>query len=753
MKKLASIVLILALCLSALPALAATGDAILGRDESDYLYFNYSFPIGDTLYLSAGQTLYLYHVGDPDLTMRTINLPERTDGGYDELIPFTDGEALYALGLSITYMDDHNEFNGAKLYRLNEDGDAFTPEAIGDVDWSELVEYYDQDAYPTRPDCVLGAPGKAYVRAYDNSGDYGLYEIDLSTGAMRKMDELTEIYGVTPYRDGAILVEQYSYEQPTAVRLLAYDPADGSTQGLCEMEVEEYSPLNGLAYDAASDTVYCVKGGEICPVDLQAGKIGEGVTDMPLETYGNSTAFVMAGGYYVMCAEGACVRNLDPGQKADVRLKINDSGWNDTVNSAYFRFSNAHGDVSCVLSRDWNESQSLLESMMNRDDSIDVYVLSTSSPIFDALYKRGYLMEMDGSEKLSAFAETMYPGIRERLSTNGRLVALPVSFNCWTMGVNEKALERMGMTIDDVPDNWMDFLDFLVTLEEPLKANKLHLYYEGYTDEDARNDLFSSIFNDYQSYVNAVDPAMGYNTPLLRGLLEKLEKIDFVALGLTEANQEDDEEGRAVSYSDSDENSVLLQSGVGCTFGSFYSEYTPILMGLDADTPLPLILRADVAFINPFTKHPDVALQFIEQLADDMGDSTRYCLDPSLNEVIRGAQNEQSLIEAEKWLGDAKETLEGAEEADRQMLEENIAQAEENVKYWEEYGWEVSQRDLDWYRGHDDNITLAGVDWLYADDNGEAWELINQYHDHSIGLDEMLAGIDRKVQMMLMEGN
>ena len=65
----------------------------------------------------------------------------------------------------------------------------------------------------------------------------------------------------------------------------------------------------------------------------------------------------------------------------------------------------------------------------------------------------------------------------------------------------------------------------------------------------------------------------------------------------------------------------------------------------------------------------------------------------------------------------------------------------------------MSQRDLDWYRGHDDDITLGGVNWLYADDNGEAMDLINQYRDHSISLDEMLAGIDRKVQMMLMEGN
>ena len=53
----------------------------------------------------------------------------------------------------------------------------------------------------------------------------------------------------------------------------------------------------------------------------------------------------------------------------------------------------------------------------------------------------------------------------------------------------------------------------------------------------------------------------------------------------------------------------------------------------------------------------------------------------------------------------------------------------------------------------DDHIALAGVEWLYADESGEGWELISQYLQNNISLDEMLTGIDRKVQMMLLEGN
>ena len=755
MKKIISILIILAMALCAVPALAAEGDAILGREEdSTTIYFSHAFPMGDTIYLaSGGTTIYSFRIGDPDLTELEIELPENEESSVsEELIPFADGETFYALDLMTTYEEEHTKFNGAAICRLTQNGETLVPEKIADVDWGDLVEYYDEDSYATRPDFIFGMNGKAFLRAYDSSGDYQVYTINLDSGEMEQLSDLRDTFSMTYYRDGALLIEQYNYEQPDKVRLLVYDPADESIQPLCELEVAEYSPLNGLAYDARTDAIYCALGGEICPVDLQEGKVGEGVTDMPLEIYSGTVAFVTESGYYVVCADGACVRNLDPGQRAEVRLKINDSGWNECVNTAYYRFSNAHGDVSTVLSRDWNEAQNLLENMMNRDDSIDIYVLNVSSTIYDALYKRGYLMELDSSEKLGKLAESMYPDIRDALCSNGRLVAIPVDFSSWTLGVNEAALEKLGLSIADVPDNWVDFLDFLVSLEEPLKNSKMHLFYSGYTDRDARNDLFNAIFEDYQRYVTAVNPSMGYNTDLLRGLLTKLEQIDFRALGLPEAS-EDEEEGGMVAYDEYGEDSTLMQSSVGCTIGNFYSGFTPILMGLDANTPMPLVLRTEVAVVNPFTKHPEQAIAFMEELADSLSTPARYCMDPSLNEPIRGEQNAESLADAQQWLDEAKADLEGAEEADRQMLEESVAQAQENLDYWDKYGWEVSQRDLDWYRGHDDSIALAGVEWLYADESGEAWELISQYMQRSIPLDEMLSGIDRKVQMMLLEGN
>ncbi len=753
MKKICFI-LILALALTALPALAAEGDAVYGKEpDGGSLYFNYGFPLGDEAWFcSGGTTLYSFRAGDEALTEHEIELPERTGGGSygDDVLAFSADGQIYALDLVTSY-SENSQFVGTVLYRLTGDGAELACEKVCDVDWDDLVEYYDQDSYGSRPDVIIGVSGKALLRVYDGAGTNCVYTLDLSTGRMEQVDALSDFYAATPYRDGMLLVEQFNYDQPETVRLVAYDPADDSAQPLGEITVPEYSPINNIAYDAATDTIYCAKGGEICPVDVQAGQISEGVTDMPLESYGASVAFVLPGGYYVACSEGVLVRNLDPGQRAEVRLKVNDSGWNDCVNTAYYRFSNAHGDVNCVLSRDWNESQNLLESMMNRDDSVDIYVLYTNTTIFDALYKRGYLMELDGSEKLTAFAETMYPDIREALSTNGRLVALPVDLNSWVPGINEKALEALGMTIEDVPDNWMDFLDFLAGLEEPLSEGKVHLFYEGYTTLDAENDLFYAIFEAYQRYVNAVDPAMGYNTDLLRGLLTKLENLDFAALGLPEP-ADDDESSRyaSVNYS---EDSVLIQTGMGCTFGNFYSSFTPMLLGLDADTPMPLVLNASVAIVNPFTKYPQQAIEFMETLADSLPVGVRYCVDPTLNEVIRGAQNEESLRDAQKWVDDTKAQLAEADEADRQMLEENLAQAEENLAYWEEYGWEIGQRELDWYRGHDDRIALASVEWLYADDSGEAWQLMSQYQDHQISLDEMLAGIDRKVQMMLLEGN
>jgi len=763
MKKIC-ILLALILALACVPAFAAEGDAILGLSNESTLSFSYCFSIGDTLYLVSYGNLYTYHVGDSDLKAYSIAIPEGQFDGMSSFeyasLPFAADGKLYALNL-VTEYNENTEFKGAYITELalNDSGDAVST-VVSEVDWNDMVEFYDNSSYPVQPDIVIGNQGKAFARYYDNMGDYRTVSIDLATGATSDVDELAGAYAIAPYRDGTMIAVMYDGETNTPAVLNSYNTADGSIEKLCEIPVENYNPPLGLAYDAQADVLYCVKSGEICPIDLQAGAIAEGVTDMPLEAYSGAPGCILDGGYYAFCGEGATVRNLDPQQKVETKLRVNDSFWSDSVNSAYYRFANTHGDVKVVLSREYSEVENLIENMMNRDDRVDVYVLATSNSVYEALFNRGYLMELDGNEKVKALADSMYPGLREKLSTNGHLVALPLSTYSWAVGINEQALAKLGMSLADVPDNWSDFLDFLAGLEGKLTAeNGVHLLYSGYTDSDVRYELMNMILVDYQYYVNATDPDMGYDTPLVHELLEKLEKIDFTALGCPS-----DMEEQGFELDAYDEESVLMSSSTGCNIGNFYSQFTPVLMRVTKDAPSNLVLDTTVLVINPFTKNADAALAFAGEVVDNLSTQTRYSIIPDLNEPIRGDQNQAVLDELKQELEALRSDYESAPADEKQSLELDVQEAEKTVAYAEANNWDVSPRELEWYRAHDDNIIVSIYNWLYPDTSSdeeeggisqaaEAEDLMDQYLNGQINLNDMLSGIDRKVQMRRLEGN
>lgn len=761
MKKLC-LILAMALLLGSLPAFAAEGDAILGRDDENIPYFSFAFSDGDTLYLPQnGLEMSTWKPGDAELTSYIFDHAEDPEDSEDsdsyrdiQVVPFICDGQLYAITLTSTY-DEHTRFEGAVLNRASLEGDGTVRlEALRSVEWEDLLEYYDEDTYVMQPSAVVAMEGKAYLAHYDSQYDNVVSVLDLETGKMEQVDELDDAYAIIPYKQGMLLAELYSYTHGSEASLVAYDAADGSAQTLTELQIDDYSPLTGLAYDEATDTLYCAKGGEIRPVDMDSGEVGDGVTDMPIETYGNASSLVMNGSYYVFAGEGVVVRNLDPDQRPEVRLKVVDSSYSEAVTKASSKFSNAHGEVGLVISRDYNDAQKLIENMMNRDDSVDIYTLYTESAIYDALFNRGYMMELDGIEAIDALAEEMYPSLRECLSVNGHLVALPLEVYSYSFGVNEKALEALGLTMDDVPDNWWDFLDFLPTLEDALAGGKVLLSYDE-TESDMRNTLFFAIFEDYQNYVNAVDPNMGYDTELLRGLLKKLEDIDFVALGCAEDPEEDEDPSAMMRSMEIDENTLMLfETSINSTIGTRYSDCTPIQMGLDADTRAPLVMHTSVAFINPFTRQSELAREFMAELAGNLPNTTLYNISPALNEPIRGAQYEQILQEAQESLDGYRKELENAEPAEKQMLEEQVDMMEKNVDYWQRQGWEISEESIGWFRAHaEGGLITAPMNWLYSDDSGEAWEPISQYRDGSISADEMLRTIDRKVQMMMMEGH
>ena len=325
-KFLVTLALVLAVACCA-GALAATGDAVLCREEDNRVYFNYGFADGATYYMTSYDGLYSYHVGDADVEMLTYAIPEDLDGGINcDYSPFASDGKLYAIRLMTDYGSDAIAFAGAELGLLvpGED-EELSFEKLFDLDWEDLVQYYDGDVYPTRPECPVTMAGNLYFRYYDEQGDYYVRGLELETGKAIVVDNLSGVTGMCAFREGTLLVAQTTYDDSSETRLFAYDCRDGSVQELCGVQLPDYGYLTGLAYDPGTDIVYCVLGGEVRPIDLQSGVIGEGVTDMPIELYSNTSACILEGGYYACCSDGAVVRNLDPTQRAEIRLKISDS--------------------------------------------------------------------------------------------------------------------------------------------------------------------------------------------------------------------------------------------------------------------------------------------------------------------------------------------------------------------------------------------------------------------------------------------
>ena len=76
------------------------------------------------------------------------------------------------------------------------------------------------------------------------------------------------------------------------------------------------------------------------------------------------------------------------------------------------------------------------------------------------LIDKGYAADLSGYPELMAVAGRMDARFTESVMRDGKLYGLPVSLYTSGMGVNADTMEKLGLTQDDLPTTWLEFLDF-----------------------------------------------------------------------------------------------------------------------------------------------------------------------------------------------------------------------------------------------------------------------------------------------------
>ena len=762
MKKMKWTMLLAVLLAALLPcaAFAAAGDANIARyedlrDKYEDGVYNGACVCGDTLYMLGGEHVFTYHIGDADITALEYQMPDVGENeGINIVKLFSDGERLYALYTLSYYGEDAYGIRDVGIYPLEvgEDGLTFgEPQA---VDYEDLMASYGSEySYFIQVNSACYVDGYLMLYVYRDNGEEAVYAMDIESGEGRFIEDLERPRLISAYKDDRLLIETYDYGTDTC-SLLLYDPESDSITEACP-PIEANEMFRGLVYSQESGRLFYMHSGYVMAVEDFDFENAQEVAELSALYYSDTCGMLLPGDYYVYSDfEGTAIRATDPDALPDTRLVIRGAGYSDAAMAAYYSFGNTHGDVAVVLDSGYYPRSEIIESMMSRDSSIDIYMMSVNSEAYDALYSRGYLVEMDNEAIVSEVKE-MYPAIQDAVTRDGEIVAIPVDVYSWTMGLDYEGFEKIGIAREDVPDNWPDFLDLLPELPELLpEEGNVRIFPEYMTQQQARMELFNTIMDAWRIHQMAMGREASYNEPELIELFDKVMALDYEALGLPEEDDDDEAVAYRMYSSGQDRDYILIETSTGCTIGNFYSDNEPALLSVIPGEPGDLPLRLSVAFINPFSEHVDIAQEFLAVLMENMSNRTLYNLSDKLNEPIRDRYSEQSLAEWQKNLEEQQAALEEADPVDKPAIEEYIADIEQTLIDIDRYGWDIPARDIEWYRAHEDALIVERFDFLSAaDDDGELSDLAEQFMAGKVSPADFLKEVDRKVRMRALEGN
>ena len=729
------------LMLAALPmsALAAEGDVLLpcGAPENAIPeYILSSHPVGNALYL-FGMDGGLYAVAPGAPEPRAYALAGDLEAPqYGCLL--ARGEQPMLLNLSTDGTQSQ-----AALYALELEGGTARAAMVGTVDLG--------GGYAVERALSLG--DTALLVVSQAGGVRELRRLNLADGSTAPSQcDIGAIYAAAPYTGGRALLCEARGED---FRFLAYDPAADAVEVLGEVD----RWYGALACDPATGAAYCARDGEIYPLDLATGALGDAVAAAPASTSPEAAAWILPSGHFAFAYMDTCALvGLDPAGFAQARrLTIVDESSVPCLDSAYYAFSNERGDVTVTLSH--ADAGDLVGKMLSQDASADIYVLPTSHEAFAAARDRGYMADLTQNPALAALAERLHPGLREALSSNGAFAALPVEAVFWQMRVNENALAKLGRTLDDVPRNWSDFVDFLIELQADFPQDgSLTLMGADVDEIEAREAMFFAIFDAYQRMV--LDDPDSVDAQAMVDILTRLEQVDFTRFGQPAAERSEGDGTTAIAGAavaawgpaDYDPDSVLLTMYSGGTLAAVEdAEGTMMVMSLKPDAPARLEMECYVAFVNPYSENLDLALAFMETLAENLPDEVLYAICADLTEPVPDPNYEERLANAQAELERARQELAEADEIDRQALEDSVARIERYIADMESEQMLISEGEIAWLRANAGGLALEGQNWLYADESGEAYALVRQYCDGRIDAQRLMDGIDGKIRMMILE--
>lgn len=772
-------VLMMLLALSGLTAASASGNATIavrGRDGFED-YIGSLIAWDGRLLLASYNAMYEW---SPDGGLRELSgyeelekqlAPQESEDGTrvvrvgGQELELGEGESLYFYGGNLYPA-------GGKLYRMADlSGDDGTQSVLlvevtveedgsfalagfldlGDALVEQYGEYY--GVKDLNQSCFVD--GMLYGLSWGESS-LELVKVDLENcdADSFTLDIEGELSGIAAFDEGRLLLTAYQFDQELTASLYLYDTGSGEATLLGALPVGSEMPM-GLCYDAARSRIYYVQDGCVWRADVSETGVGEpeAFSDMPLEIYSDASPVLLGDLYVLASYEGVVGRDVTAERMPEQRLTIAEMAYLEPIRSAYFDFTNLHPEYAVTIGNSELDTDELIQAMMTQSSDTDIFVMYANNPVFGALLTRGYMAELDGSEALSAYAQSLYPVLSQLCTKDGALCAVPLDLSVSAQSINRTLLtEKLGLTEEDIPASWPELFGLLGELAKGRMqdAPEAYLLYEGSSLANTKGTFLSWMMETFLLWLDADEANLERADDVLLAMLHAYEQIDWAGFGMPE---EAEEEG----LFSSDENMLFTQIPFTPASADVRRDgetvFEPLMLSVVEGEARMLGGSVRVAFVNPFSEQREAAIEYLEAAVERIEPSELIALCPEQNDPIENAQYEEIVTSYDEMIAQTQESIAKAEEREDDetlaALEESLANLKEGREWYEQNGqWEVSPEGIARYREAASCI-VPERSALWREE--EAVTQLTQYVDGAITAEQFVAEFGKAMQMRRLE--
>lgn len=574
----------------------------------------------------------------------------------------------------------------------------------------------------------------AYWFVWDDvTGGYQLFRIQLSDGKVTELLAQQEIINVIESDDPTSFFVVYrtfegEYGAP-CYYLASFDRRDGTqrSEPLTLAVDASWLAESLVTYDAASgqlygtfpdeDKLYCLNPDG---TSRQSGYLEPG----------EYSGALIEDGEFVLYGMDGCQRVPLEQEIVEPELQLRIAGGvSDDVLQA---FRELHPEVEVVEAQGYISREEFAQQMVLQDSTYDLYLMDYAEIGFQNVMKKHYCMNLAGSEKIQAVVQGMVSEVLSRVTDGDGLYALPLYYGAAVPAYDAETLKAMGLTEADLPTTFGELLDFVEWFDKNRDGYEEPVY------------LFNHVFV-YRAMVRMLTCAqvhrslqagqpMSVDSPEYRALLERMTALRPVI--------------ERCSWMDSHgfcDGKWLFEESVS-VLG--YESYRPLFLSMAPGEKPCAEGYIGIAFINPYTKYPELTLELMELVAESLSDSARVNLYPDVSEPVLNDEWTQEMAELEKQLEEKQAELAAADPEDVRDLQMEVDGIQAYIDGLDIPKYLVSEEQILSFRTGVYDIVIAESDWRkILQGDFTASSLMRRLEDGALSVDGFVDLLAREMWM------